>query len=85
MCRGNNDLKDVFSFTLVKFWQTKRTAARPFAVKPSKLKMDIYRKQLMLANAMSPTSVTEQYDNFICKSNKSMLVSSYTHTGVFDT
>lgn len=67
---GSEDLNDKCSFTFLRPPQTSRAAVRPSGVKPAKCKMVMFLKQLMLARDNSPTSVTEQYDKFICNQTR---------------
>lgn len=67
------DLNDEWSFTFVKPPNASKAAARPVALSPFTCKMVIFCRQLMLDNDKSPTSVMEQYDKLIWKTEKHRL------------
>ena len=73
---GSKDLNDKCSFTFLRPPHTSRAAVRPSGVKPAKCKMVMFLRQLMLARDNSPTSVTEQYDKFICNQKRKIFSST---------
>lgn len=77
ICWGNNGLNDVWSFTFVKPPHVNRAAARPFGVNPAKWRIVMFRRRLLWVTDNRPTSVTEQYDKFICSRLWENLASRY--------
>ena len=80
ICWGIKDFNDEWSFIFLKPLHAHRTFFKPFGVGTLKCKIVMFCRQLMLASAKSPLSITEQYDKFIWKWTNLNVLKSRSHS-----